>query len=152
MTLPNNGMSYIIYSIFSNVLFRLKANIIDTVQPVDMMSKLNDDVTFALEEYEAALKEETHAHAVWKMRQQLEDHRPDRPNRDQQLLLKDTVDYFRKRFKDRMRVRIKKKEIYDKRKLAKEKHKSDVDEVDRRENWVYMEGQNYNIRWSAMPR
>ena len=116
------------------------------------MSKLNDDVTFALEEYETALNAETQARAVWKMRQQLEDNHPDRPTRDLQLLLKDTPDFFRKRFKDRMRVRIKKKEIYDKRKVAKDKHKSDVDEVDRRENWVYMEGQNYNIRWSAMPR
>ena len=116
-----------------------------------MMSKLNEDVTFALEEYEEALKEETQAHKCWKMRQQLEIDRPQNLTAAQRLLMDDTVDFFRKRFKDRMRVRIKKKEIYDKRKLAKEKHKSDTDEVDRRENWVYMEGQNYNIRWSAMP-
>ena len=117
-----------------------------------MMSKLNEDVTFALEEYEAALKSETHAHGIWKMRQRLENDPPQNPTPDQRLLLDDTVDFFRHRFKDHMRVRIKKKEIYDKRKLAKEKHKTDADEVDRRENYVYMEGQNYNIRWSAMPR
>ena len=116
------------------------------------MSKLNEDVTFALEEYEEALKEETQAHTCWKLRKQLETDRPQNLSRDQQLLMDETVDFFRRRFKDRMRVRIKKKEIYDKRKLAKEKHKSDADEVDRRENWVYMEGSNFNIRWSAMPR
>ena len=117
-----------------------------------MMSKLNEDVTFALEEYETALKEETQAHGCWVMRKQLEGNIPANPTRDQRLLLDDTVDFFRQRFKDRMRVRIKKKEIYDKRKLAKEKHKTDAEEIDRRENWVFMEGQNYNVRWSAMPR
>ena len=117
-----------------------------------MMTKLNEDVSFALEEYEEALKEETQAHSCWKVRKQLEQNPPQNPTANERLLLDDTVDFFRKRFKDRMRTRIRKKEIYDKRKLAKEKHKSDADEVDRRENWVYMEGSNYNIRWSAMPR
>ena len=133
-------------------MFSLKTNDVESVKPIDMMCKLNEDVAFALEEYEEALREETQAHSCWKMRKQLEIDTPQNPTPDQRLLLEDDVDFFRKRFKDRMRVRIKKKEIYDKRKLAKEKHKSDVDEVDRRENWVYMEGQNYNIRWSAMPR
>ena len=51
-----------------------------------------------------------------------------------------------------MKLRQKKKDVWDKRKLAKEKHKTDTDEVERKENWVYMEGSNFNIRWSAMPR
>ena len=66
--------------------------------------------------------------------------------------LSKSVDFFRKRFKDRMKLRQKKKDVWDKRKLAKEKHKTDTDEVERKENWVYMEGSNFNIRWSAMPR
>ena len=117
-----------------------------------MMLKLNDDVDFALDEYNAAIRLESQAKRIWDRRVMLEKNRPVRPTADETLLLRQTVEYFRKRFKDRMKTRIKKKETYDKRLSAKEKHKTETDVVDRKENWVYTEGSNFNIRWSALPR
>ena len=116
-----------------------------------MMSKLNDDVEFALEEYNNALVLEAKAQQVWDRRKVLADYPPQNPTADENRLLQKPVEYFRKRFKDRMRTRIKKKEIFDKRTTAKDKHKQDMDVVERKENWVYSEGSNFNIRWSSLP-
>ena len=133
-------------------MFRLKAADIDNSRPEDMMMKLNEDVAFALEEYNDALKQENQAKNCWRKRELLESNLPQNPTPEETLLMEESVDFFRSRFKDRMRYRIKKKETYDKRRVAKDKHKQDADEVDRKENWVYREGQNFNIRWSALPR
>ena len=133
------------------IVFRLKRNDIESVKPIDMMSKLNDDVDFALEEYNNAIQLEAKAQHVWDRRKILADYPPQNPTPDEELLLKKPVEYFRKRFKDRMRTRIKKKEVFDKRTQAKDKHKQDMDVVERKENWVYSEGSNFNIRWSALP-
>ena len=116
------------------------------------MAKLNDDVKFALDEYEEALKAENQAQKLWNRRKLLEQFKPPNPTKDEKQLLKQDCDFFKQRLKDRMRVRIKKKETWDKRKLAKEKHKDDNDDIERKENWVYKEGDNYNVRWSSLPR
>ena len=129
----------------------MKANEIDTVTPVDMLTKLTEDVEFALDEYNSAIELENQASKVLKRRILLDQSRPTNPTAAELKLLEEEVDFFRKRFKERMKVRIKKKEIWDKRKLAKEKHKNDADEIERKENWVYQEGSNFNIRWSSLP-
>ena len=116
------------------------------------MTKLTDDVDFALNEYNEAIEAENQAQKVWNKRKLLDEYCPPNPTAEEELLLKETTDYFRQRFKTRMRVRIKKKETYDKRVKAKEQHKENMDVVDRKENWVYTEGSNFNIRWSALPR
>ena len=134
------------------IIFRLKRNDIESVKPGDMMTKLTDDVEFALNEYNEAIEAENQAQKVWNRRKLLDDFCPSNPTAEEELLLKETADYFRQRFKNRMRVRIKKKETYDKRVKAKEQHKENMDVVDRKENWVYTEGSNFNIRWSALPR
>ena len=117
-----------------------------------MMTKLNDDVEFALEEYNLAIKAEEQALKVWERRKLLENYPPPTPTADETKLLEKDVDHFRQRFKTRMRNRIKKKETYDKRIKAKESHKDGMEIIERKENWVYTEGSNFNIRWSALPR
>ena len=125
---------------------------VESMKPADMLVKLNDDVKFAFDEYEEATKAEEKARKLWDRRQLLDESPPANPTRDEKKLLEEDSDFFKQRFKDRMRVRIKKKEIWDKRKLAKEKHKTDNEEVERKENLVYKEGDNYNVRWSTLPR
>ena len=116
-----------------------------------MLTKLTEDVEFALDEYNTAIELENQANKVLKRRILLDQSRPNNPTAAELKLLEEEVDFFRKRYKERMKARIKKKETWDKRKLAKEKHKNDADEIERKENWVYQEGSNYNIRWSSLP-
>ena len=117
-----------------------------------MLTTLSADVDFALLEYTDSKQAEEKAERVWRRRKLLEDSRPQNPTTDEVALLKKPVKYFYKRYTARMKVRQKKKEVYDKRVAAKEKHKTDAETTERRENWVYRDGTNYNIRWSALPQ
>ena len=70
-----------------------------------------------------------------------------------QQLLEHDIAFFRSRYNDRQRSRIKKMKTLEKRQAAREKAKTEVDlTAEKKENWVYQEGTNYNIRWSALPR
>ena len=54
---------------------------------MDMMMKLNDDVEFALGEYNEAIEQENQAKRVWDRRKLLETYPPAAPSADEQLLL-----------------------------------------------------------------
>ena len=117
------------------------------------MDRYNDDVELALQDYQTAIQLEDQAKKIWQDRLNLEENPPQNPTATQTERLKKSIAYFRKRFKVRQKSRQKKKKDLDKRQAAREKAKSEVDlSFDKKENWVYKEGDNYNIRWSAMPR
>ena len=117
------------------------------------MDRYNDDVELALQDYQTAIQLEDQAKKVWQDRLNLEENPPQKPTTNQTEMLKKSIGYFRKRFKVRQKSRQKKKKDLDKRQAAREKAKTEVDlSFEKKENWVYKEGDNYNIRWSAMPR
>lgn len=125
----------------------------DLAKPENFLERYNDDVELALQDYQSAIQLEDQAKLLWQERLNLEENRPQRPTQDQEEMLQQTIAYFRKRFKIRQKSRQKKKKDLDKRQAAREKAKSEVDlSFEKKENWVYKEGDNYNIRWSAMPR
>ena len=130
----------------------MKATDIEVIQPSDMLAKLEEDVEFAFTEYNEAMAHEDRAKRKWERRQLLEGNVPANPTSEELHLLEETVKFFYKRYTDRMKIRIKKKTTLNKRLAAKEKHKTDHDEIERRENWVYKDGLNYNVRWSSMPQ
>ena len=117
-----------------------------------MLAKLDKDVEFAFTEYNDAIALEDKAEKKWKWREALEEDPPANPNAEQTHLLEEDVKFFYKRYSDRMKSRIKKKKVLDTRVAAKEKHKTDHDVIERRENWVYRDGLNYNVRWSCLPQ
>ena len=106
-----------------------------------------------MQDYERAIQLEDQAKKLWQERLDLEENRPAAPTAHQQQVLGDSIATFRKRFKVRQKSRQKKKKDLDKRQAAREKAKSEVDlSFEKKENWVYKEGDNYNIRWSSLPR
>ena len=122
-------------------------------KPENFLERYNDDVDLALQDYERAIELEDQAKLLWQQRLDLEENRPAAPTARQQEILAETIATFRKRFKVRQKSRQKKKKDLDKRQAAREKAKSEVDQsFEKKENWVYKDGDNYNIRWSAMPR
>ena len=124
----------------------------EVATPSDMLAKLDEDVTFAFNEYSEGLAAEDKARKKWERRKLLDEAPPAAPTPAEAHLLEEDAKFFYKRYMDRMKSRIKKKDIYNKRVTAKEKHKTDHDCTDRRENWVYKDGLNYNVRWSALPQ
>ena len=132
--------------------YRLKATDMEVATPSDMLDKLNEDVTFAFTEYTEGLAAEEKAKKKWEHRKRLDESPPDNPTPAETHLLEEDAKFFYKRYMDRMKSRIKKKETYNKRVKAKETHKTDHDCVERRENWVYKDGLNYNVRWSSLPQ
>ena len=124
----------------------------EVIQPSAMLAKLDEDVEFAFTEYNDAMSHEEKAKRKWKERELLEANIPANPTPQQAHLLEETVKFFYKRYTDRMKIRIKKKTTLNKRLAAKEKHKTEHDEIERRENWVYKDGLNYNVRWSSLPQ
>ena len=139
------------YKIFS--FFSLKKEDADFTQPENFLERYNDDVELALQDYERAIQLEDQAKKLWQERLDLEENRPAAPTAHQQQVLGDSIATFRKRFKVRQKSRQKKKKDLDKRQAAREKAKSEVDlSFEKKENWVYKEGDNYNIRWSSLPR
>ena len=117
------------------------------------MDRYHDDVELALQDYNDAIRLEDQAKQHWQDRLNLEENPPAVLNAHQQQLMAQTIAFFRKRFKERQKTRQKKKRDLDKRQAAREKAKNEVDlSFEKKENWVYKEGSNYNIRWSAMPR
>ena len=124
----------------------------ETEQPDDMLTTLNADVDFALTEYNDSKVVEQKAYDEWVKRKIFETDRPTAPTAAEKVFLKKSVKQYYRRYTKRMKHRIKKKETFDKRMAAKDKHKSDTDVIERRENWVYKDGPIYNIRWSSLPQ
>ena len=125
----------------------------DLAKPENFLERYNDDVELALQDYQTAIELEDEAKLDWQDRLNLEENKPATLNTRQTKLLKDSIATFRKRYKVRQKKRQKKKKDLDKRQAAREKAKGEVDQsFDKKENWVYKDGDNYNIRWSAMPR
>ena len=132
---------------------RLKKEDADLAKPENFLDRYNDDVELALQDYQLAIKLEDEAKLSWQQRLNLEENRPATLNPQQVELMKDSIATFRKRYKVRQKKRQKKKKDLDKRQAAREKAKGEVDQsFEKKENWVYKDGDNYNVRWSAMPR
>ena len=93
---------------------------------------------------------------LWKRRIELAELSPaqlEHVSASDTTILKEDIPHFRKRFKERQRHRQKRKKDLDKRIAARDKAKGEVDQTfEKKENWVYRDGDNFNIRWSAMPR
>ena len=135
------------------LFFRLKANDIDSEKPDEILTTLNADVDFALKEYNDSKSAEKVAEERWEQRKLLDG--PARPSvlneTQKKLLTRKTKDYY-KRYKKLMNIRFKNKKLFDERLAAKEKHQTDSIVTERRENWVYKDGANYNVRWSSLPQ
>ena len=117
-----------------------------------MLAKLDEDVEFAYTEYTQALNAEDRAKSKWQRRALLDDTTPANPTPEEIDILGRSVKHYYKEYAKRMKVRQKKKSMLDKRVSAKEKHKTEHDVVERKENWVYKDGLNYNVRWSSLPQ
>ena len=117
-----------------------------------MLAKLDEDVQFAYTEYTQALAVEEEAKSRWQKRALLDATTPANPTPEELNLLGRSVKHYYKEYAKRMKVRQKKKSGLDKRVAAKDKHKTDHDVVERKENWVYKDGLNYNVRWSSLPQ
>ena len=131
----------------------MKADEADLAKPENFLDRYNDDVELALQDYNNAIRLEDLAKKHWQDRLNLEESPPAVLNDQQEALMKHSISFFRKRFKERQKTRQKKKRELDKRQAAREKAKGEVDlSFEKKENWVYREGSNFNIRWSAMPR
>ena len=131
----------------------MKAEDANTNQPETFLDRYNDDVDLAYQEYEDAVAIEDNAKRCWKRRIDLAENPPANPTADDQALLEHDIQHFRQRFKERQKSRQKRKKDLDKRLEAREKAKGEIDlSTEKKENWVYRDGENYNIRWSAMPR
>ena len=69
------------------------------------------------------------------------------------ILEGEDVDYFRKRFKDKQKIRQKAKSNVDKRIKLRDEEKIILSGIeDKKENFVYKEGSSYSVRWSSLPR
>ena len=117
-----------------------------------MLAKLDEDVEFAYTEYTQALAGEDRAKSKWQRRSLLDSTTPDNPTQEEIELMGRSVKHYYKEYAKKMKVRIKKKSVLDKRVAAKEKHKTEHDVIERKENWVYKDGLNYNVRWSSLPQ
>ena len=117
-----------------------------------MLAKLDEDVEFAYSEYTQALAKEDRAKSKWQRRALLETSIPTNPDGEEMALLKNSVKHYYAKYSERMKIRIKKKSVLDKRVAAKDKHKTEHDVVERKENYVYKDGLNYNVRWSSLPQ
>ena len=133
--------------------FSLKADDGKSSKPENFLERYEDDVDLAYQEYESAVAVEDQAKKQWRRRIELAESTPANPSAEDTELLKENIEFFRKRFKDRQKYRQKRKKDLDKRLAAREKAKSEIDQtIEKRENWVYREGDNYTIRWSALPK
>ena len=131
----------------------MKAEDADLAKPENFLDRYNDDVELALQDYNDAIRLEDQAKKTWQDRLNLEENPPPNLDSHQQSLLQQSISFFRKRYKERQKTRQRKKRDLDKRQVAREKAKTEVDlSFEKKENWVYKEGSNFNIRWSAMPR
>ena len=64
-----------------------------------------------------------------------------------------TLGYYEKKHEARKETRRQKQEIHEKRVKRRDAYQQDVSERrEKRDNQVYLEGTNYIIRWSCMPR
>ena len=69
------------------------------------------------------------------------------------IIEKESLDFWRKRFKAKQKARQKAKSNVDKRiKLRDEEKVLLTGFEEKRENFVYHDGTSYTVRWSALPR
>ena len=70
-----------------------------------------------------------------------------------QILEKESVHFFKKRFDHKQKQRQKAKENVDKRVKLRDEEKVAMSGFEtKRENFVYLEGTSYTVRWSSLPR
>ena len=134
-----------------------------------MFDRIDRDVEQAIADYNESLTEEDKCQVLlilensnvglillqnhYKRRIELRDD-PSKPRSSKDVILeKETVDFWKNRYKKAQKARQKCKTNVDKRTRIRDEEKLILAGVeDKRENFVYYDGTSYTVRWSALPR